>query len=671
MRVPSASLLLVDLQRDFLERPGLHPEAGTLCRRIGRLLAAARRVGLPIAHAQTVAASDGSDRMPHWQGNGVWQCIDGTDGALPPLGLEPLPGELVLRKRFFSAFGDARLEPWLRENGTERLLVAGIYLHGCVRATVLDAYERGFEVVVVEDAVGTTDVPHGEVTRVYLDGRAARFVYLEEALATLDGREPLPVEELPVARIDGAPRRRAGAGGIVRFDPCRSETVLWRVPRATATEVGEAARICEAAGRDWSRSAPAERAALLEAWAGDVEDSRAALRERILRETAKPSRFVDEEIGRAVAHIRLAASLARELGQRSRPVDAGVEARRRPLGVVGLVTPWNNPVAIPAGKIAPALAFGNSVVWKPSPEGAATALALAESLSRAGCPAGLVNVVLGDDATARDLCREARIAAVSVTGSHAAGVAIASHCAAALKPFQAELGGNNAAIVLADADLEAAAGGLARAAFGFAGQRCTALRRIVVERRVAARFTALLCEATATMAVGDPRDASTEVGPLISSEKRDRVRAAIERAVADGARLLIGGVVPPGLEHGAWLAPAVLAGVDPRSRLAQEETFGPLAVLLEAEDLDDALALANGVPQGLVLAAYTSDEVARARLLEAAEAGIVHLRPGPLVVHPAAPFVGWKASGFGPPEHGDWDADFYSRTQAVYTDPAC
>jgi acyl-CoA reductase-like NAD-dependent aldehyde dehydrogenase len=281
-------------------------------------------------------------------------------------------------------------------------------------------------------------------------------------------------------------------------------------------------------------------------------------------------------------------------------------------------------------------------------------------------PAGLVNVVLGTNEAARALCRDPGIAAVSLTGSLEAGRVVAALCADGLKPLQAELGGNNAAIVLADADLERLVPDLVASAFGFAGQRCTAIRRFVVVESLAARLAALVAERIGVLVVGDPADPATDVGPLISAEKRERVLALLADAERTGARTIVGGTVPPGWERGAWLAPTLVTDVAPESPLVQEETFAPVAVLQVARDLEHALALANGVPQGLVQAVHTRDAGARARVLEAAEAGIVQLAPGPLAIHPRAPFVGWKASGLGPPEHGVWDAWFYARVQARY-----
>jgi acyl-CoA reductase-like NAD-dependent aldehyde dehydrogenase/nicotinamidase-related amidase len=665
-----ASLVLVDLQNDFLARPGLLPDADSLVARAAALLAAFRSAGLTVVHARTLTRPDGSDRMPHWRERGVFECVEGTRGAEPPPVLASDEGELVLRKPRFSAFGDARLEPWLRAHGVRRLVLAGVYLHGCVRSTALDAYERGFEVWVADDAVGTTDPVHGEATRAWLDERAARFASMAEILSDLGlgGSRPRHTgpRPLPVAVIRGARRSAAAHGRLLHRNPCRTAEVLAEVPLGASEDVADAVRSAGDAGRAWARADAVERAELLERWASLLEAERAAWTDRLVREIGKPRRFAEEEAGRAAAHARVAAELARSAG--SVAIAPGVRAVARPVGVIALLTPWNNPLAIPVGKLAPALAFGNGVVLKPAPQASETALALVESLGRCGLPAGVVNAVLGGAETARALCRTPGVGAVSLTGSLGSGRVVAALCAESLRPLQAELGGNNAAIVLEDAELDAVVPELVRAAYGFAGQRCTAVRRFVVQRAVASRFQALAVEAIRMLRVGDPDDPETDVGPLISAEKRDAVLAEIERARAEGARRVAGGGVPAALRRGAWLEPTLLGDVDPQSRIAQEESFGPVALIQAADDLEHALALAGGVRQGLLLAACTRDARARARILEAAQAGIVQLGAGPLAVHPRAPFSGWKASGLGPPEHGTWDAAFYARTQALYGD---
>lgn len=664
--MPSSALLLIDCQDDFLARPGLVPDRVTLTERAAHVLARWRALGLPVAHVHTVTEAEGDDRMPHWRQAGLRVCVAGTAGVASPPSLAPVVGELVARKRFYSGFADPALEAWLRERRIARLVLAGLYLHACVRGTALDAYERGYEVVILDDVVATAEPLHGEATRAWLGVRAASFrgstaVLAEhgDTAATVDG----PGASLPVAVIGGV-ARPAGAAVIHRHrDPCATDRVLAAVPCGGADEIAEAARVAADASRAWTADAAA-RAALLDRWADDLERERPRLVELVVREVGKPRRFAEEEAGRTVAHARVAAELARAAADLV--LAPGVTVVTRPLGVVGLLTPWNNPLAMPVGKIAPALAFGNGVVLKPAPQASETSLALIESLGRAGAPAGLVNVVLGTSDAARALCREPRVAAIALTGALETGRIVAALCAEGLKPLQAELGGNNAAIVLADADLERLVPDLVASAFGFAGQRCTAIRRFVVEARVAERFEALATTAIAALVVGDPAAATTDVGPLVAADKRDRVLALLAAARRAGARIVTGGCVPAGWEHGAWLAPTLVADVGPESPLVQEEAFAPVAVLQVARDVDHAIALANGVPQGLVQAVHTADPAVRARVLAAAEAGILQAGPGPLAIHPRAPFVGWKASGLGPPEHGTWDAWFYARVQVRY-----
>jgi len=289
-------------------------------------------------------------------------------------------------------------------------------------------------------------------------------------------------------------------------------------------------------------------------------------------------------------------------------------------------------------------------------------------LTGAGVPPGLVTVVQGDREAAESLCDAAAVDAIAVTGSIATGRAIAARCARTQKAVQGELGGNNAAIVLDDADVERVVLPLLRSSYSFAGQRCTAIRRFVVDTAIVERFEAAAAEAMQQIAVGEPGERGIEVGPLISVEARERVLGVVERARTDGARLVAGARVPVGFEHGAWLAPTLLADVEPHTAIAQEETFGPVAVIIPVTGVDEAIAVANGVEQGLVMAVSSADDATRRRVLDEAQAGIVQVGAGPLPVHPDAPFGGWKASGIGPPEHGEWDAAFFTRAQAVYGD---
>ena len=672
----STALLLVDLQHDYLARPGLTPPAPIVVTRAACLLDSFRVLGLPVVHVQTRTRADGSDRMPHWRERDITACVEGTPGAEPPPSLRPRADELVATKQHYRGFADPALDPWLRSRGVERVVVAGIYTHACVRETAVDAYERGYDVWIAADAVGSTEPAHAAASRSWLEGRVAKFRPTPAMLTDLgltpspyeDGPDRVEVTAHPAAVIAGTSVAPDDHERVRHHDPCRSERVLTEVPLARAGEVRRAAEVAATERVAWATRPAEERAGALDVWADVLEDRGDALVECIVQEVGKPVAGAADEVRRAVGHVRTAAQLLRSALVDDRRVADGVMVRHRPVGVLGIVMPWNNPLALPCGKIAPALAFGNAVVFKPAPEGATSALAVLDSLSEAGIPPGLVGLVMGAAETAEAIVDEPLVDAIAVTGSVATGRALAARCGARAKPLQAELGGNNAAIVLADADLDAVVPALVRGAYSYSGQRCTAIRRFVVEASIADAFEARAGAVVDELVVGDPHDATTDVGPLISAAARDRVDAAVTRARDDGARVVRGGFVPSHLAHGAWYAPTLLAAADRASAIVQDETFGPVAVVQPASDVDDAFATAEGVEQGLVMALCTDRPDARRRACESASVGIVQLGPGPLSVHPDAPFGGWKASGFGPPEHGEWDAAFLTRPQAIYGD---
>jgi acyl-CoA reductase-like NAD-dependent aldehyde dehydrogenase len=482
--------------------------------------------------------------------------------------------------------------------------------------------------------VGSTEPVHAELSRAWLADRAARFQ---------------PVAEL-LALAPGAERAEAATAAVL-------------------IGLRESCARAAAAGREWAATDPRQRALLLERWAFELEQQRGDLARLLAGEIAKPVAEAQDELRRSLAHIRSAARLAR--GHLEETPVSGVRVRYRALGTVALVTPWNNPLAIAAGKLAPALACGNGCLWKPSPLAPECSARLLQSLRAAGLPPGLVEPVAGGAEVVSALIADARVDAVSVTGSNTAGQAIAARCAARQIPLQAELGGNNAALILDDWTFdEAALQALARSVFGFAGQRCTALRRLIVQRGILERFGEAFARAVRALPVGDPLDPATAVGPLLSRAHRERVQARLDGALADGALVLARARLPDAAKNGPdadrWLAPTLLGNVRPESDIAQHETFGPLALILPADDLDEAIALANGVPQGLLAALYGNDEAARHRVAEQVQAGILKLAPGPLLISAEAPFCGWKASAIGPPEHGIRDRDFYARPQTLY-----
>ena len=330
-----------------------------------------------------------------------------------------------------------------------------------------------------------------------------------------------------------------------------------------------------------------------------------------------------------------------------------------------IVTPWNNPVAIAVGKLSAALILGNGVVWKPAFQADNISQMVLELLQGAGLPEDLVQIVNGGPAEVQWLAQDQDIAAVSVTGPEQAGQTIAPICQSYGKALQAELGGNNALLVLADADLSTLAPVWARLAFGFAGQRCTAIRRFVVERSIAGEFEALMRNAVSALNLMHPELDTCDVGPVISMRHLERIDSAVQSAVARGARLITGGRAGERAEQACYYLPTLLADLEQDDAMVQEELFAPVAVMQLADDFEHGLTLVNGVRQGL-LAGIASRSAARYQeFVEQCDVGII-IDGGGMQIHPAAPFGGRKTSQQGPPEHGIWDRQFFSRVKACY-----
>jgi acyl-CoA reductase-like NAD-dependent aldehyde dehydrogenase len=449
-------------------------------------------------------------------------------------------------------------------------------------------------------------------------------------------------------------------------NPAKWEQVLSLIPLASGAEVKAATAAAKGAQSEWQHVSPKSKAKLLEAWTAKLEEQGAEFARLMALEVGKPVSLGLDEVRFALDLLRVTASLA---GREEAWVDCGedrIRARRCPLGVVGIITPWNNPVAIPVGKLGPAIAFGNGVVWKAANHAPCTARLVMETLLQAGLPRGLVNVLFGGAETGRQLVRQPEVVGISLTGSCTTGREVASLCAAFPKFLQAELGGNNAAIVMPDSDIERAARELTLAAFSFSGQRCTATRRFIVHQAVRNRFEETLLSCIDSLRLGDPGDPGTDVGPVLSREKQGNLRDLVEEACLKGAKLLCGGKVPTQWEFGCWFEPTLLDSQDPSLRVVQEETFGPIAVLQTVRDMAEALQRLNSVPHGLAASLYSNHPTDQRLFLEGAKCGTLKLNQSTLGVGPEAAFGGWKGSGLGPPEHGIWDLEFYTRPQALY-----
>jgi acyl-CoA reductase-like NAD-dependent aldehyde dehydrogenase len=409
------------------------------------------------------------------------------------------------------------------------------------------------------------------------------------------------------------------------------------------------------------------RLGILQAAAELVDRRAVELADLIVSEVAKPIRYARGEVARTAALFRAVARRVSEAELEIREAEALV--RYRPLGTVAAITPWNNPLAIAAGQLAPAFAYGNAIVWKPAPAGNRCGAALHRLLLEAGVEPEALLMLTGAGDVGLALARQRGIDAVCFTGATSTGRMLAALCGDRNLPVQAELGGNNAAIVTAEADLDRAALLVAEAAFGSAGQRCTATRRVILLPDVYDRFSDLLEASTARLSWGDPQAEETHVGPLINDEHAARVAAVVARAAAAGHR-----IVQPHLADAAkavdppFYPPTIVFCDDPRAEIVQEETFGPVLVVQRARDLADAFALQNGVRQGLAAALFSNSADEQQAFLATARAGILKLNQATVEAGVDVPFLGWKDSGIGPPQHGAANRIFFTRAQAVYGD---
>jgi betaine-aldehyde dehydrogenase len=439
-----------------------------------------------------------------------------------------------------------------------------------------------------------------------------------------------------------------------------TEGVLARIPRAGVEETDAAVARAKAAYPGWKAIAPDDRARLLERLADVLERELERLAVLEARNAGKPIGDARGEMGMVVQTFRYYAGAVERLLGDTIPVAGGVAMTfREPLGVVALITPWNFPLTIAAWKLGPCLAAGNTVVLKPAELTPLTALEFERLALEAGLPEGVVNVVAGPGSTCgQRLVEHPDVAKVAFTGSTEVGRRIAAGAAATIKRVTLELGGKSPNLVFADADIEAAAAAAPWAVFGNAGQDCCARSRIFVQEPVLDDFLAALKMVVEGMAVGDPLEEATQMGPLISAGQRETVASYVD----GGASVAACGSVPDG--PGFWYPPTVLSPVGPQDRAAREEIFGPVACVIPFRDEADAVRLANDTIYGLSGSIWTRDGGRAFRVARAVEAGVLSINSNSSV-RVTTPFGGFKQSGVGR-ELGPHALEHYTEVKTVY-----
>jgi acyl-CoA reductase-like NAD-dependent aldehyde dehydrogenase len=457
-------------------------------------------------------------------------------------------------------------------------------------------------------------------------------------------------------------------------NPANTDDRIGQVRLATRDEARRAVEAASDAFRDWRATPAPARGRIVAKFARLLEDDKENLARLLTREEGKTLAESRGEIQRAVNVADFCAGEARRLNgetiQSELPANFAYTLKQ-PHGVVACVTPWNFPVAIPVWKVAPALAAGNTVVFKPATVTPGTAARIVELFAEAGIPAGVLNLVIGSGSEAGDeIVNHRAVRAVSFTGSNDVGVKLYEQCARRGAKVQCEMGGKNPVIVLEDADMNLAVESTAQGAFGSTGQRCTATSRAIVVDKVADNFIERMIARAEGLRIGDGASDETEVGPLVDAKQFRNVLRYIDIGKEDGASLVAGGAPADGagLRKGYFVKPTVFAGVTPDMRIAREEIFGPVLSVMRVRDFEEAMRVANDSEYGLSSSIFTNDAARIFRFVDEIETGMTHVNSPTTGGEAHVPFGGIKSTGIGEREQGSTALDFYTELKVVYVD---
>jgi alpha-ketoglutaric semialdehyde dehydrogenase len=467
-----------------------------------------------------------------------------------------------------------------------------------------------------------------------------------------------------------------GSGDYANTNPSDTRDVIGRYARGTQKQALDAIAAAQAAFPAWSVSTPQQRFDALDAIGSEILNRKAELGDLLAREEGKTLPEAIGEAARAGYIFKFFAGEALripgEIVQSVRP-GVGVEMTREPIGIVSIITPWNFPIAIPAWKIAPALCYGNTVVFKPAELVPGSAWALTEIISRSGLPAGVFNLVMGKSSEIGEtLLNDPRIIGVSFTGSQSIGRKVAQAAIAGMKKFQLEMGGKNPLVVLDDANLEIAANCAVQGGFFSTGQRCTASSKVIATAGIHDRFVQAVIDKMKALKVDDARKKGTDIGPVVDERQLTQNLDYLNIGQKEGGRLAYGGnrvEKNADGQPGFYLMPALFTDTTPGMRINREEIFGPVVSVLRAQNYEEALAWANDTEMGLSSGICTTSLKYATHFKRHAQAGMVMVNLPTAGVDYHVPFGGRKGSSYGPREQGRYAAEFYTTVKTAYTLP--
>jgi aldehyde dehydrogenase (NAD+) len=445
-------------------------------------------------------------------------------------------------------------------------------------------------------------------------------------------------------------------------------------PKSNAEDVDRAVEAAKAAFEEWRLVPAPKRGEILYRFANLLIDEKDAVTDLMSREMGKVKAEAGGDVQEAIDMSLYMAGEGRRMFGQTTPSELRDKFNmsvRQPIGVVGVITPWNFPIAIPSWKIAPALVCGNTVVFKPATDTPTLGERFVELFTEAGLPAGVLNIVHGGGGAVGDrLVKHPDVRVITLTGSRETGVEVMRNAADGLKHVHLELGGKNAIIVLDDADLDLAVEGIVWSAFGTSGQRCTAASRVIVQDGVYEQLQSKLVANAEKMRLGPGWEDDTDVGPVINRRALEKIHSYTEIGKDEGAKLLTGGEVATGdgLDKGFFYRPTIFGDVDPQMRVAQEEIFGPTTALIRVKNVDEAIRVSNGIKYGLSSSIFTRDVNTAFRAMRDLEAGITYINAGTIGAEVHLPFGGTKDTGNGHREAGQAALDVFTEWKSIYVD---